>query len=57
MGGWSEVRLGEVLRRSHVTANLEPTKIYKEITVKWWGKGAVTRREVSGAELANVSSG
>jgi len=53
--GWEQVRLGDVLERSQETMNLEPDTIYREVTVKWWGKGAVVRREVSGSGIAGSS--
>jgi type I restriction enzyme, S subunit len=49
---WPVVRLGEVLRRSDETVELEPDREYREITVKLWGKGVVLRGVVTGAEVA-----
>jgi len=46
------VRLGEVLRRSDRLIDLEPTTLYKRVTVRLWGKGVVQRDEVAGAEIA-----
>src|SRR5439155_12503083 len=44
--------LGEVLRRSEETIELQPDRKYREIVVRWWGKGVVLRREVTGLEIA-----
>jgi type I restriction enzyme, S subunit len=46
------VRLGEVLQRSNQAVELQPNKEYREITVKLWGKGVVSRGIVKGAEVA-----
>ncbi len=49
---WPTVRLGEVLRRSEETIELEPDVQYRQITVKLWGKGVVLRGTLTGAEIA-----
>jgi len=36
---WTKVRLGEVLRRSEESIELQPDAKYRQITVKLWGKG------------------
>ena len=46
------VRLGEVLRRSEETIELQPDAEYRQITVKLWGKGVVLRGTLTGAEIA-----
>ena len=46
------VRLGEVLRRSEETMELQPDIAYRQITVKLWGKGVVLRGILTGAEIA-----
>jgi type I restriction enzyme S subunit len=46
------VKLGEVLRRSEETIELEPDANYRQITVKLWGKGVVLRGILTGAEIA-----
>jgi len=49
---WPTVRLGEVLRRSEETIELQPDVQYRQITVKLWGKGVVLRGILTGAEIA-----
>ena len=49
---WPNVRLGEVLRRSEETIELQPDAEYRQITVKLWGKGVVLRGILTGAEIA-----
>lgn len=46
------VPLGEILRKAEDWVRLEPDKRYRQITMRLWGKGAVLRNEVSGAEIA-----
>lgn len=45
------VRLGDILCRSNEWIKIDPANLYKEVTVKMWGKGVVLRREVAGQEL------
>ncbi len=52
MKPWPTVRLGEVLRRSEETIELQPDAEYRQITVKLWGKGVVLRGILTGAEIA-----
>jgi hypothetical protein len=52
MKPWPTVRLGEVLRRSEETIELQPEAEYRQITVKLWGKGVVLRGILTGAEIA-----
>lgn len=52
MSGWPMVALGEVLTKSQDLVTVHPDRLYKEVTVRLWGKGAVLRREVTGAEIA-----
>jgi type I restriction enzyme S subunit len=52
---WPMVKLGEVLRQSEDWITLHPDQMYKEVTVRLWGNGAVLRREVMGAEIASSS--
>ena len=52
MKPWPTVRLGEVLRRSDETIELQPHVAYRQITVKLWGKGVVLRGILTGAEIA-----
>jgi type I restriction enzyme, S subunit len=49
---WPNVRLGEVLNRSEETIELQPDVVYRQITVKLWGKGVVLRGILTGAETA-----
>lgn len=49
---WPKIRLGEVLRRSEETIQVQPDISYRQITVKLWGKGVVLRGILTGAEIA-----
>jgi len=49
---WRTIKLCEILRRNENTIELRPDDKYREIVVKWWGKGVVLRREVIGIEIA-----
>jgi type I restriction enzyme S subunit len=49
---WPKVKLGEVLRHSEETIELQPDAEYRQITVKLWGKGVVLRGVLTGAEIA-----
>lgn len=49
---WPYVKLGEVLRRSLETIEIEPESEYREVTVRLWGKGVVQRGLVPGSEIA-----
>ena len=49
---WPNVKLGEVLKRSQETAEIEPGSEYREVTVRLWGKGVVQRGLVSGSEIS-----
>ena len=51
---WPRVPLGEVLTRSTERITLDPQATYREVTVRLWGKGVTTRREVLGAEIAST---
>jgi type I restriction enzyme S subunit len=48
---WKNVRLGEVLSRTGDTIEADPSREYREITVKLWGKGVIERGRVSGAQV------
>ena len=50
---WPKVSLGEVLRKSEEAIALQPDVQYRQITVKLWGKGAVLRGILTGAEIAS----
>ena len=45
------LRIGELLRRSEETIELQPDVQYRQITVKLWGKGVVLRGVLTGAEI------
>jgi type I restriction enzyme S subunit len=45
------VPLGEILTKSEEWIDLIPDEVYREVTVRLWGKGVVQRREVPGAEI------
>ena len=49
---WPQVTLGEILRKSEESVQLDPNTTYREVTIKLWGKGVVLRREASGSEIA-----
>ena len=49
---WPKVRLGDVLKRSRDTIEIEPQIEYREVTVKLWGKGIKLRRTILGAEIS-----
>lgn len=49
---WPLVSLGEVLKPFVERVSLNPLGTYREVTVKWWGKGLAIRREMLGAETA-----
>ena len=42
-----------MLRRSEETVVLQPDASYREVTVKLWGKGAILRGIVTGAEISS----
>lgn len=52
---WPKVKLGEVLTKSQDWITLHPDQKYREVTVRLWGKGAVLRQEILGAEIASAS--
>lgn len=51
MNGWPLVQLGEILTKSENSVQLSPTKTYREVTIRLWGKGVILRRHVAGAEI------
>lgn len=51
MNQYPSVHLGAVLQKCEEREQIRPERIYKEITVRLWGKGVVLRREVLGAEI------
>lgn len=50
---WPEAALGDLLKRHNGVVALDPSAVYREITVRLWGKGVVLRRECTGAEIAS----
>src|SRR5438105_3836600 len=50
-GESSGIPLRNLLKRSEKWVPIEPDQVYKEITVRLWGKGVELRREVLGAEI------
>lgn len=52
---WRTVQLGEVLRQKRDRVLIEPGKLYKQITVKLWGKGLTLRGICDGSEIAAES--
>lgn len=53
MAAYPEVKLGEVLHPHSATIELEPSTLYKQVTVKLWGKGLSLRNEVVGTEIGS----
>lgn len=51
-GSWPQVRLGDLMKRSTATVEIQHDADYREVTVKLWGKGVVLRGVVSGATIA-----
>jgi type I restriction enzyme S subunit len=49
---WPLVTLVEVLKKSEESVSVDPNAMYREVTIKLWGKGVVQRREASGTEMA-----
>lgn len=54
MKAWTKVALGELLRRSDETAEIDPAAEYHEVTIKLWGKGVISRGKVSGSDVVSV---
>lgn len=46
------VPLNELLHKAEERVLLNPQEIYREVTIKLWGKGVTLRREVAGVEIA-----
>lgn len=49
---WPKATLGEVLRRAEETVEPVVDAVYREITVRLWGKGVVERGQTLGASLS-----
>lgn len=52
--GWSSVSLGEILTRNWETTAIEPTARYRQVTIRLWGKGVISRGETTGLEIAGT---
>jgi len=51
--GWApQVPLGEVLAKNEATTDIVADALYREVTVKLWGRGVIERREALGSEMA-----
>jgi type I restriction enzyme S subunit len=51
MKSWKSVRLGDLLSKTGETIEADPSREYREITVKLWGKGVIERGRVNGAQV------
>jgi type I restriction enzyme, S subunit len=49
--GWTNVALSEVLHPAQEWTTVDPSRTYREVTVKLWGKGVILRKEISGSEI------
>jgi type I restriction enzyme S subunit len=49
---WPSVPLSDLVRKSDETVELSASKVYREVTVRLWGKGIVERGTRTGAEIA-----
>ena len=47
-----EIPLGQLLTRTDEMANIIPTAIYREVTIRLWGKGVTLRQEIKGDQIA-----
>lgn len=54
MKAWPKVALGELLRRSDESAMIDPASEYREVTIRLWGKGVISRGKVSGIDVVSV---
>lgn len=52
MKDWPTARLGEVLRSSSEWVPIDPGSMYREVTVRLWGRGVVQRGVVLGSQIA-----
>ncbi len=52
---WPHVPLGELLIKSNDWIDLVPTEMYREVTVRLWGKGVALRRHAQGSEIKSDS--
>jgi type I restriction enzyme, S subunit len=50
---YAPVALGELLKRSSRSAEIDPLARYQEVTVRMWGKGVVRRGFITGTELSD----
>ena len=49
-----KVALGELLRRFNESAVIDPAAEYREVTIKLWGKGVVSRGKVTGSDIVSI---
>lgn len=49
---WQKIPLKDLLTKSENWIELKPDGVYREITVRLWGKGVVLRGEVTGMDVA-----
>lgn len=49
---WTSIALEQILIRSNDWIDIEPCQVYKQVTVKMWGKGIELRNEILGSEIA-----
>lgn len=51
---WPLVPLGEVLEKAEDWVEIDPTREYKEITVRLWGNGVKLRHSIPGTEIRSA---
>ncbi|HSH81748.1 MAG TPA: hypothetical protein VLA19_24745 [Herpetosiphonaceae bacterium] len=52
--GFPMVPLGEILAKAEEWIDVIPEHLYRQVTVRLWGKGVVQRDEVSGAAIGTT---
>jgi type I restriction enzyme S subunit len=50
-GPWQTAQIGTLLAPTDEWVQIEPDHLYREVTVKLWGKGVVMRREIAGTDV------
>jgi type I restriction enzyme S subunit len=50
---WPEEAIGGLLRKNEDIVEIAPDRLYRELTVRLWGKGVTLRREVPGAQIGS----
>lgn len=48
---WKSYKLGELLERKRVKAEIKPDQVYKLVTIRLWHQGVVLREEKSGQDI------